>query len=95
LWISIAVGPKTGTDVTSMMNTAALGAAYRALWVIHENGAKISTSNLESGDNHATKVVFITAARPRLETRQIYTDLLERYKSLEQIVVAQLSKPCK
>jgi xylulokinase len=67
-------------DNSSMSNTAALGAAYRAL---HGTLGKSSVQDSKIPSSSGSAVVLVEAAKPNRQSAGVYSLLLKRYAKLE------------
>ena len=103
--VQVVTDTRTGKDASAINNTAALGAALRALWAIegkpqsqdppkaqNENAAKEvqDAASASHVDTVSARVSLSTAATPRKETAAVYDALLQRFEKLEKQLVAQL-----
>ena len=100
--VQVVKDTRTGQDASALNNTAALGAALRAMWAIEgkqhaaSNGQAASpaaangSSDGVSTSGVSARVSLHTAARPRPETAAVYDALLVRFERLEKRVVAKL-----
>jgi len=66
-----------------MANTAALGAAYRALHAVLGKSSRLSTSSSSSSKKGGNEVVLVEAAKPNKDLTGTYASLLKRYGKLE------------
>jgi len=92
----------SGADASAMMNTAALGAAYRAMWAIRTDEAadksnttlsssSSSSSSSAASSSIAASVRLVLAASPRPELASVYAELAKRFVQLESKVVQLLA----
>lgn len=91
--VQVVRDTSTGRDMSAMNNTAALGAAFRAIWA-SESIAKsdIASNEPTKGASISAEVVLITAAMPQPTAQQVYGNMLDRFARLEKQVVAQLEQ---
>ena len=103
--VQVVKDTRTGQDASALNNTAALGAALRALWAVEgkqqtaNNGqAAVATADgsgtpadgSSSSSGVSARVSLHTAAQPRPNTGSVYDALLSRFERLEKVVVAKL-----
>lgn len=103
--VQVVQDTRTGQDASALNNTAALGAALRALWAVQgkqqpstNNGhsaqqttqADASSATSGSSQGVSARVSLHTAAQPRPGTGQVYDALMSRFERLEKLVVAKL-----
>ena len=104
--VQVVKDTRTGKDASAINNTAALGAALRAMWAVegkprhaHAQPAHAEAAAKEAQDEAAhsgsrdavsARVSMHTAASPRKHLVEVYERLLERFERLEQRVVADL-----
>ena len=103
--VQVVKDTRTGQDASALNNTAALGAALRAMWAVQGKQQQQPQQTTSSGqeadgrDSHAVqgssqgvsaRVSLHTAALPRPDTAAVYDALLSRFERLEKVVVAKL-----
>ena len=83
---------ESSKSAVAAINTAALGAAYRALWATHgKQSTHVAASTSATRSSVPTLAVkLIQAAQPNTAAADVFAKLLHRFKQLEQVVVKQL-----
>ena len=104
--VQVVKDTRTGQDASALNNTAALGAALRAMWAVDAVAGKQQTGRTSqpaeavtddgnsdsdgSSNSVSARVSLHTAAQPRPNTASVYDSLLRRFEPLEKLVVAKL-----
>ena len=106
VFVQMVKDTKTGKDASAINNTAALGAALRAMWAVEGKPKAHQPSNQQAeqaarevqdaakqsnaDQQLSAKVSLITAAEPNKEAAEVYDKLLQRFEKLEKVVVRKL-----
>ena len=105
VYVQVVKDTRTGKDASALNNTAALGAALRAMWAVEgKPSAESSSQQSEQAarevqeaakQSHAdhqlsAKVSLVIAAEPNRAAAEVYERLLQRFERLEKQLVEKL-----